>query len=416
MFKLLTLAFFSFLFAEQEINLQNCEQIKTKIVPLLILNVNINDQNIIELLKKDLMMSGQFEVEIKSAEMPKKVSDITQYFDDGYSVINFLNISDDGNYIESRIYDTAQGLMVKGFKIDFNKNIEKFVHQLASKIWFQLTGEKSCFNSKIAYVKKVSKSRSQHRTQICFQDLNGEKEFKIVDTATVNVKPQWNNDKLNPGIWYSEFTKTNVRLMFSDLHQNRRIVFNFDGTLVGISCLDDEAVYCRSGNIWHFKYDDKQKKAVHTKLISMQGTSSSPNFTRNNSIVFACDFEDRSSRICIYDFSDGQITTITNSGYCVAPCYSKGNNKIVYCKKDEGVMQLMLYDMNSKIHEQLTFDSGNKIDPCWSPCGNYVVFCFQTENLSRVKILNIRTKKSFFITSEKDLCSYPAWSEQCDNE
>ena len=265
--KLFLLSIFSFsILAEQEINLQNYDQVKNKVVPLLIVNVNLNDsesEKILDLLKKDLMMSGQFNVEIQSAEMPAKVSDVTKYFHQGFAVIDFLSKSEDGKYIESRLYDAVQGLMVKGFKVEIlPTNIKKFGHHLAAKIWSQLTGEKSSFASKIAYVKKISKSRSQHRTTICYKEINDDEEFKIVETPTVNVKPQWNNDKFNPAIWYSEFTSSNVRLMFSDLNKNKKVVFNFDGTLVGISCLDDgQAIYCRSGNIWHFKYDNDEKKA-----------------------------------------------------------------------------------------------------------------------------------------------------------
>ena len=158
-----------------------------------------------------------------------------------------------------------------------------------------------------------------------------------------------------------------------------------------------------------------KKKRIHKKIISMSGKSSCPNFTSNGNIIFASDYEDRSSRICFFDSSTDEVKCLTNFGYCVAPAYCKVNNKIVYCKKQQGAMQLMLYDLATDREEQLTFDSGDKIDPSWSPCGNYVAFCLQSNNLRRIAILNIKTKKAVFITADKDVCSYPAWSSQCDD-
>src|SRR5260221_315453 len=83
-------------------------------------------------------------------------------------------------------------------------------------------------------ITKISNFKGSYKSAIVTCDINGNNKKTILETPTINVKPVWNNNKINPKLLYSEFTNSNVRLMSIDSNLHRRPVFDFDGTIVGI--------------------------------------------------------------------------------------------------------------------------------------------------------------------------------------
>ena len=148
---------------------------------------------------------------------------------------------------------------------------------------------------------------------------------------------------------------------------------------------------------------------IHKKIVYDFGNSSCPNLLFNGDIIFASDAGGKNCSIYIYRKSSGQPEKLNISGYCVAPSWSSVNNKLVYSKKVNSLMQLFTYDLNNHKEEQITFGAGNKIDACWSPCGNYLLFCYQNNKLSRIARVHVVVKEINFITPETDFCSYAAW-------
>lgn len=400
----LSLLFFITVHAQEIIYI---EQQQTSAMPLFIgvIGESKDFLYLVTTLKNDLEWSNQFTVTINNFACPSTKKEVLSLFDAGYPLVLFL--SQEKDTLIWRLYDATQALMVKGKKyLKQQVPVHRLAHALAHDIWFELTGNKSPFLTKIAYIDNTLK-KNKKETTICLCDYSGADKEILLAPTTISIAPHWNNNIHEPLLLYSEFTAHNVRLMALDMHGNKRVVLDVDGTSVGLSYdpKSSDVVYCRSGELWHFHYDPIQKKSIHRLVIKEKEASASPTLRANGDIIYC------SQGIIKYYHADTKHSEkLTHEGYCVAPTFSEVNGLVAYSKRVKGTMQLFLYNLTSHQHEQITFDAVDKMDGSWSPCGQYIVFCYDNGKASRLATINIMTHVRYYITPASADCSYPAWS------
>jgi Tol biopolymer transport system component len=415
--------FSSFLSANVlEINQRDLfENARREAMPLL-LAISENDPELLriaQILASNLERSGQFQVVIKTCNLPTTQSELNQLLDKNFPLEIFLNHAEGAKYVAWRLYDVRDGRLIKGMKYGKRgSSAHGYADNLADELWPVLTLQPSSFSSKIGYVKKKRTMSKKQRSVVCIANSDGSNEQEIIKTPGTYVSLYWHHDTQNPCLFCSEFTRFNVRLICATLQGRKNVVLNFKGTCVGISVSHDnnKAVYCRSGTIWLYSYDQAQKKGIHKALIKNEGKNVSPTLLANGDVIFCSDAKSikgspaMGPQICHYRAADRSIRLLTNDGYCVGPSYCSVNQKIAYSKKVNGVMQLCVYDCRTKQNSQITFDQGNKIDCCWSPCGNFIVFCYQQGGQSRIAVMHVTLKKRTFLTPVHEHCTCPAWS------
>jgi TolB protein len=371
-----------------------------------------NLQELAQLLCDNLQRSQQFIVTVGTSNALKTTAEITQLFNEGFPLIIFINEADNGASIEWRIYDATQVVMVKGRKY-YKRGLamQGWADNLADDIWYELTGQKSSWTTRIAYSKRVGKG-----THLYIVDPAGRQELLIVPSPIeqtydfsrrIRIAPSWYPDGDNPRFVFSEFTPSNVRLVMTDLNYRRRIVLDNDGTHVGVCYAAGRkaVVFVRSGVIWRHHFDKQTGRGHYNVIVRNQHACASPNLLSNGDIIYCC--KGKVYRYC----EDTKVQEpLIDKGYCVGPAVFEPKQLVAYAKKINDTMQLCIYDMAQKTHTQLTYDGGDKIDPSWSPCGNWLVFCQVEGGKSRIAIMHIITKASWFLTSEEHICNYPAWS------
>ncbi len=397
------------------------------------------------IVKNSLERTDQFKVTIKSLPEPRNKNEVQGFFNEGFEWVIFLTQNSNDKSLEWRIYDPIDAVMLKGKKVLFdsslldkyshkNISIKELAYKLADQLWVELMQSPSCFMSKIAYIKrKKSKDLTLASNSIYLCDYDGSDHQKLVDDGKIYVNTYWTQNSFNPCLLCSEFTDYNVRLVAFNVarcllgSKQKKVFLELDGTFVGISCAKNsrQAVYCRSGDIWHYGYNNKYKKGVYTRVIKNNGKNSNPILLENGDIIFCSNSRvDQPTKkytdgpkICYYHKDSKKINLITNSGYCISPTYCASSNKIIYSKKTKGIFQLYSYDMISKNHKQLTYSKGNKVDACCSPCGSYIAFCYNEGHRSRgsqIALFHKNTNKVWFITSKDEDCCYPSWSPKLE--
>lgn len=367
--------------------------------------------DVAEGIKKDLEFFGQFSVEIERLLAVRTKHEMQEWHEQGYQFALFMSQNFDGA-IEWRVYDTQQALMLKGKKYIPQGSSEHFwAHTIADEVVNVLTGMPGFFSTKIAYCKdvKVGKKKYKH---VCVASFDGSNENVLVTTPTINIAPRWNRDYANPLLFYSESTNSNIRLMTVNMNGQRRIASNFDGLNMLPSFTKDgkKVVYCisRGGGSCQIYFYEKGK---FKRLTKNNGNNVSPAFSDEGDKVFLCsDFETGHPQIYAYDVKTEDLERITASGYCTSPSYCSRTGKVAYSKMVSGLMQLFVYDTQSKTHTQLTSDTGNKDECSWSPCGNYLLYSVEKGRSGRLAMLNVNSLHQRFITSEHEHCSYPNWS------
>ncbi len=431
----LVFSFGSNLFSAEQVALEELRAQKHEKMPLFIglMNVNNDLKKMSELLKKDLEFTGQFAVTVEKVTEELTTKDqVKQWFKKGYPLIVYLQPASNG--YEWRVYDTADARMIKGKKYQkVGTNARGWAHAIADEVWAELTGSQGFFSTKIVYGKDTYRRGRNCKKYIYMRDatdVEGISEEILAASPTISVAPRWNRDTENPTVIYSEYTKTNVRLIAVNMHGKRRVVSDFEGVNMQVSYSLDgkEVVYCLSrapysnmknhttSQLYHYRFDAEAGRPLFTRLTTNNGNNFAPCWGPNNTLFYSSDASKNGMpNICWYNLKTKQLAWVTQDSYATSPNYNPVSNKLIYTKMLNKKMQLFEYDLAKNEHHQLTFDDTNKDDCSWSPCGNLVAYSVEEKGKSRLAIFNLNTREQQFLTSEKDDSSYPSWSPRYAN-
>lgn len=381
---------------------------KIKLYVVLPSNKNMVDLDLVSsTVKKDLEFTKQFALDLQIGNALPQRAEIVSWAQHDIPFAVFVTFTNDS--IEWRLYDTSQVAMIKGKKIELEKNNRILAHRLADSLWQELTGKKGFFSTKIAYCKERSYKKKLIKS-IYIADYDGSYEQCVIDSPTLNIAPRWNNDYDNPLLFFSELTNTNMRLASIDFKGHKKIASNFAGLNMLPSFSDDgkAVVYAASrgaGNCQLYYY----KKGYFKRLTHNTGNNVSPVFIDDNTLAFCSDFKNGKPHLYTYDLKTGAIELLSE-GYCCTPTYNSTSKLLAYGKMVKGCLQLFTYHTVTKEHTQITFDPTNKEECSWSPCGSFLLYASENKGQSRIAMFNIATNQMSYITSSKDKCSYPVWS------
>lgn len=365
-----------------------------------------------------LEKGSQFDVSIQSLpKQPETNAEIEKLFEEGFLIVIFLKWSQEKDFLEWRIYEK----IYKNGKLEIRmdngqKMFNPSSYRLADSLWQALKAQKSCFSSKLAWIKRSKNKFGKTISDIIVADYEGLNKKCISSINGVYVGLSWSPENGRASLYCSEFQFANVKLNHIFLTGIKHVVVDRAGTCIGVSIGADgnRAIYGLSGSIWSCEYDEKSKKSIHKCIINNTGNNFSAKIVSDSKILYCTDNSGfPGPQICMFNILNKSVENITDSGYCVGPAYSPINNKIAYSKRVDDYMQLFVYDMKRAVHTQISFDSADKIDCCWSSCGRYLIFCYQNKNISKIGIINVNLslkENVVFVTSDDEYCCCPSWS------
>lgn len=386
-------------------------------VPLHVVSIGADDQVIHaigSIVARDCSFSQQWCAQAMSRTNVPTKEEIRALGNEAIPLVLFLSMPS-ATTIEWRLYDTMHIAMMHAGQCSVVKThpVIGTAHAIADSLWPILTNKPGFFSTKIAFCVEKKKKRSGKIIKtIWIADYDGNNPQQLVSSPTVNIAPRWNKDVANPLVFYSEYTDANVRMMVVDMKHRHRVASNFEGInmLPAFSPDGTQLVYCAShgDGVCHLYHATHQGLK---EIVRNEGNNISPTFAQDSKTIFFCsDFQGGRPHIYSYNLDSGQLTSITESGYCTSPDYNAVRNQLVYTKMVNGNMQIFVYDVVQKKHTQLTHDAGSKQECCWSPCGNFLIFSLELQGKSRIAIHNMATNARRLVTPEHLMCSYPHWS------
>lgn len=401
--------------SDMHISVQSAKTKKASIGFAVVGHHDHNLKQLTERLQKDFEWSGQCNVTIVYVAKLKTESDLKTLFASDVTAAVFLS-KKDHEYVW-RLYDLDSLQMIAGQKEqDTEVSATYLAHMIADKIWPYLFGCQSCFRSKIAYCKQIWRKkhgRDKPYKQIFVADFDGSDAKLFIDAPTVSFAPRWNNDVQCPLLFYSQNTMSNVQLVLSNMFGKCKMICCFDGLNMQPTFSQDgkKVVFCLSkdgsSQLYLSYIDSHSKQRKFDRLTFNDGRNISPCFIDNSHVAFASDFETNKPQIYILDLQAKSIQRITDGGYCACPNYSSVRNQLVYSKMLGGGMQLFIYDLKTKEHQQITKTAGSKEEGSWSSCGNYITFGHNQGMISRIAQLHLPTNSIKFLTPADQACSYP---------
>lgn len=316
---------------------------------------------------------------------------------------------------EWRLYDLLDQKMLIGKKVAYQGSTDQAAHVVANKVWQNLMGCDSSFNSVIVACQKLKSNQKNRQHIYAFHPTKGTSgKVPLVTAPTINIAPRWHPTKRL--LYFSQHTPKNVRLMSLEEHGRQRVVTDFDGLNLtpAISPQGQIVVSLSSGGcekLYRYERGTKHKSSKFVALTDCRMHAISPSFIDEDRVVFcAIDSAHKIPRITILNLPERSATFLTGRAFCVSPVYSAVKNKIAYCKRVNGIQQIFCYDLKNQEHEQLTNNSGDKDECSWSPCGNYLVFTEDHGKESQIALLNLLDRSIKYLSPKGESWCFPAWS------
>jgi tol-pal system beta propeller repeat protein TolB len=398
---------------------------KAKAVMLHIGHNGILDK-IAQIVHFDLEFSDQLAIDLKRTAATPTAKQAAALGKQGYTLMLVLEEKETvGDKIHSVISlkDPATNavLFTKSYTC-LSKNIVMQGHKIASELMPVLTNEDGPMLSTLAYCKQIANDYKI----VCIADYACRLERPIVTARTINVAPSWHSKA--PGLCYSQFTKTNSRLMYYDLISKKHtVVCSYDGLNMQPSFSTDgsKAALCLSGNgnSEIYLYDQvlckEMGKKVFKQLTNNKGNNASPCLLENNDLVFCSDFQTGNPQLYLREAKTLEVKRLSNGkGYCASPCYNAATKQLVYIRYINGFFQLhsLNLDGGKRVEKQLTKTPCDKLDPTISACGKYIAFVQNgydetlKKRTSQIATLNTKSNVIRVLTTSPEAKSYPSWS------
>jgi len=373
-------------------------------------------------LKLDLEFSNQIKIDSVNLNAKLPIKEHLQNLAQKHLplAILFNSSTDLPNQFEWRLYDLLALKMLAGKKVSYQGDLVLVAHDIATQVWQQLMGEPGVFNSVIVACQKQKNESKPIQYIYAFHPTRGT-EFKklLVGAPTINFAPRWHPSRRL--LYFSQYTPKNVRLMSFDEYGKQRVVTDFSGLNLTptISAGGQILVSLSSGGcekLYRYDFDQEHKSSKFTALTDCRMHAIAPSFIDEERVVFCgIDAFSKIPRIVILNIKQHTATFLTGKAFCVSPSYSSAKDKIVYCKKVNGIQQLFCYDLSAQEHEQLTSSLGDKDDCSWSPCGNYIVFTEYNKKDSRIAIFSWLDRNIFYLSPKGESWCFPAWSPRYDD-
>ncbi len=297
-----------------------------------------------------------------------------------------------------------------------NEKPHALVKAICHDIWLALMGGPTPFDAQLAYVKKT-KNQNKVFFEICIMSpLTADNEKIVLRSSRPIVDLVGVDSTYGPSLIYSEMTQHNVRMLKLTNQGVIVPVIDLMGTAGGFtSSFDLETTfYVRSGVIYRYEYDMKNRRINHIPFIALKSPCASPIIGTRGNLFYACG---HTIYCCTYDPISYKILSheavSDPKSYSVAPSFCNETKTLVYTQRIGKYMQLVSYDRETKITSILTHSPYDKQDPAYSPCGNYIAYIARHDKkCNQIELLNIFTKKTVSITNKINDCCYPCWITQ----
>lgn len=382
-------------------------------------------------LKFDIEFTDQVTVDLKKTDHEPSEHVIKKLFTQGTSLAITLKLIEKAldkkrGKVQVCVRDTHSNQIMFDGAFSYGKTTTYFdSHEIAGKLFPALTGEASPFSGTLAYCKQYS---GIHKV-ICVSDIAGKHEQVVVPNLTLSVAPRWHTQA--PVLFYSQFTKSNTKLMSVNIHNcKQRTICSYDGLNMQPAFSDDgkRAALCMSGKrgnteIYLYDHNESKKKnrRIYKQLTHNHGNNSSPCMLPSGDIIFCSDFQTGSPQIYYLDTKKHVTRRLSSGkGYCAAPSFHPESRSVIYTRWIDGNFQLFSLNIDDHRHRelQLTFGAGDKIDPAWSPCGRFVAFTYDgkdersSKRIPQIGILNYASKSIRIVTHSRQPKSFPTWVDK----
>ena len=312
--------------------------------------------------------------------------------------------------VEFRLFDTIEGKLITGKKYWGGPEEKKtMVLKFADEILMALTGRRSVFDTKIAFV-----GRKGNHSDIYTINFDGSHPARITAYNSLTLLPRWSPDGAE--ISFTSYKTGNPDCYITNLIRKKtKKISGFRGLNLLTSWAPDGKkvllVLSKNGNediyIKHLSSGRLQR------LTRNRSIDVSPVWSPDGLKIAFVSNRSGSPQIFVMDSEGKNVRRLTIEGsYNSSPCWSPDGTRIAYEGSSNGRFQIFSIGENGDNSIQLTFEAGGGESPSWSPDGRYLAFSSKKGGRQRVCVINSNGLNLRIIPGIKgiELFKSPSWS------
>jgi len=373
-------------------------------------NEDTAGQSISTIIRADLMRSGVFRVvnngDVISETTPVNLARWRDKGVDALVVGSVVKLADERLDIGYKLIDTIKGSELSSFRLTVPTSFARLgAHRIADDIFEKLTGIKSVFATRIAYVIKTA---GEYRLEVA--DSDGENPMLAIRSPEPLISPVWSPD--GSKLAYVSFEDKKPIVYIQDLATRQRIVAaNFKGSNSAPAWSPDGSklaiALSRDGltQIYIVNSDGSNLR----RLTNTAGIDTEPRFAPDGESVYFT--SDRSGGPQIYrmNMKGGEARRVTFSGaYNISPRISPDGNLLAYISRREGRFQLFILDLNSMKETKLS-DAARDESPSFAPNSRYLMIATGSGSNSTLAVVSTDGSTRYNLTTRTGDIREPAW-------
>ena len=335
----------------------------------------------------------------------------------GNLVIGNVTPSLDGQYVvEFELYDVLRSKQVVGFQLTASRQaMRRVAHQIADRIYKELTGTPGAFDTKIAYVTEVHNADGEARYALSVADVDGHNERVILDSAQPVMSPSWSPD--GKKLAYVSFESDQPRIFIQEIATGGREqiasfpgingapAFSPDGRRLAMTlskdgnpeiyvmelqtrrlrritrnaAIDTEPSWSPDGQSLVFTSSRGGKPQIyrtaveggHPERITFEGSyNARPVYSPDGTKLALVHRDEGRYRIGILDLENGALRVLTESELDESPSFAPNGSMILYAATDGTGSGLAAVSPDGRMQQRLAGQTGGVREPAWSPFRN----------------------------------------------
>lgn len=374
---------------------------------------DVAPQHIGAIVQADLERSGQFRLIDASGSGLDENSrpDFSAWRQKGSDSLASGSISRlaDGRYdVRFRLWDVVRGQDLGGqsFAIPAS-DLRLVAHRISDYIYEKLSGDKSVFSTRIAYVTK-----SGSKFNLWVADTDGENAQSALSSAEPIISPAWSPsggqlayvsfESRKPVIYVHEISTGKRRLVANFKGSNSAPAWSSDGKSLAVtltrdgasqiylidaqggepkrlsqsSSIDTEPVFSADGRFVYFVSDRGGSPQIY-RMSTTGGAADRVTFSGTYNISPTLSPDGRwlayvsriggAFKLHTMDLSTGTVTAITDTSADERPSFAPNGRMLVYATRQQNTEALMTSTVDGRIKARLTGHSGDIREPAWGP-------------------------------------------------
>lgn len=380
------------------------------------------DMRIIDELRRDLTMIGEFELVDPVGYLGDPQTEPIAPTDQAYASWKLIQTEllikseitslESGDLrVELHAYDVTRRAFIFGKRYKTPpRAAEEVAHLFANTLMEELTGKTGPFGTEIAFVVKKEKSKN-----LASIKMNGTGFKMLTRNTSLNLNPVWARD--GNSLYLTSYLggRPNLCRLHLPTREIRYVFLGEGADMPGEESKDGKSLvfastFDQNTDIYVLDLGSREVRRITENRAIDVSPSWSPDGVN---IAFV---SDRRGQPNIFTLKAGEPDAnpvrLTFSGrHNGEPAWSPDGEKIAYTGMDEnGYFQVYIVDPSGKSNMKLTSGRHDTSQPSWSPDGRFLAVTSNKDGKDAIYLIRLSANKMWKISPPGVEASQPAWS------